>query len=157
MEALRQYIISVVAAAMICGVIRNLAGKGSQSRVIGLICGLFLTYTVLAPVARLDFTGLTEAALPDLEEAKDVAQTGVQYARDTRAQRIREAAEAYILDKASDFGAQITVRVLLDETQQPTSVVITGALAPKERKQLQSTIALDLGIAKENQQWIPSS
>ena len=49
MEALRQYVISVVAAAMLCGIVVRLFPNGSGKQVGKLICGLFLAYTVLSP------------------------------------------------------------------------------------------------------------
>lgn len=40
MEALRQYVISVVAAAMLCGIVVRLFPNGSGKQVGKLICGL---------------------------------------------------------------------------------------------------------------------
>ena len=56
MEALRQYVISVVAAAMLCGIVVRLFPNGSGKQVGKLICGLFLAYTVLSPISRVDFS-----------------------------------------------------------------------------------------------------
>lgn len=60
MEALRQYVISVVAAAMLCGIVVRLFPNGSGKQVGKLICGLFLAYTVLSPISRVDFSNLPD-------------------------------------------------------------------------------------------------
>lgn len=67
MEALRQYVISVVAAAMLCGIVVRLFPNGSGKQVGKLICGLFLAYTVLSPISRVDFSNLPDFSLGCME------------------------------------------------------------------------------------------
>lgn len=153
MDALRQYIISVVAAAMICGIITGLFQKGTAREIIKLVCGLFLAYTVLAPVTRLDFNQLTTLPFSGATDAAEAAAVGESLSKEALAERIKEETQAYILDKASKLGAVLDVEVALDDDNIPVSVTLRGEVSPYERRKLQSTIALDLGIAKENQQW----
>lgn len=155
MEALRQYIISVVAAAMLCGAIRGLLKKGMAGNILRLVCGMFLAYTVLAPVSGLKLEGLTEELLPTQWEAAQAAQIGEDAAREAMAQSIKEQTRTYILEKAQALGVTLEVEVTLDQENIPREVTLWGNLSPNERRRLQSTIALDLGIPKENQQWMP--
>ena len=66
MEALRQYVISVVAAAMLCGIVVRLFPNGSGKQMGKLICGLFLAYTVLSPISRVDLPPPWAKILPGI-------------------------------------------------------------------------------------------
>lgn len=153
MEALRLYIISVVAAALLCGIVTGLMPQGRASQIIRMVCGLFLAYTVLAGLTGLDLQ------IPDWDvlavtDARQAAALGESLGEAALTQVIKEQTEAYILDKAAVLGLSLEVEVSLDESQVPQSVVLEGQAFPYERQQLQNTIARELGIAKENQQWI---
>ena len=90
MEALRQYVISVVAAAMLCGIVVRLFPNGSGKQVGKLICGLFLAYTVLSPISRVDFSKLPDFSLRCMDDAEDAAAMGENLARDSMADIIKE-------------------------------------------------------------------
>ena len=155
MEALRQYVISVVAAAMLCGIVVRLFPNGSGKQMGKLICGLFLAYTVLSPISRVDFSKLPDFSLRCMDDAEDAAAMGENLARDSMADIIKEETEAYILDKAdSDLNAQVRVEVAVGEDNLPAAVTISGEASPYARRQIQAMIANDLGISKENQTWI---
>ena len=68
--------------------------------------------------------------------------------------RIKEALEEYICNKASDLGGDISASVCLDESGNPESVQLTGSTDSKMRQELQIFITKELGIRKENQEWI---
>ena len=153
MEALRQYVISVVAAAMLCGIVVRLFPNGSGKQVGKLICGLFLAYTVLSPISRVDFSNLPDFSLGCMDDAKDAAAMGENLARDSMADIIKEETEAYILDKAEAYQAQITADVSLTPDGLPESVTYTGAPSDEIRQLLENMVTEDLGIPKENQRW----
>ena len=153
MEALRQYVISVVAAAMLCGIVVRLFPNGSGKQVGKLICGLFLAYTVLSPISRVDFSNLPDFSLGCMDDAKDAAAMGENLARDSMADIIKEETEAYILDKAEAYQAQITADVTLTQDGLPESVTYTGAPSDEIRQLLENMVTEDLGIPKENQRW----
>ena len=154
MEALRQYVISVVAAAMLCGIVVRLFPNGSGKQMGKLICGLFLAYTVLSPISRVDFSKLPDFSLRCMDDAEDAAAMGENLARDSMADIIKEETEAYILDKAADLHANLRVEVAVGEDNLPAAVTISGEASPYARRQIQAMIANDLGISKENQKWI---
>ena len=56
MAAFRQYILTVLCGAMICAVAPLFAGEGKKP--LRLICGVFLTVTVVAPILRIDLGAL---------------------------------------------------------------------------------------------------
>ena len=154
MEALRQYVISVVAATMLCGIVVRLFPNGSGKQMGKLICGLFLAYTVLSPISRVDFSKLPDFSLRCMDDAEDAAAMGENLARDSMADIIKEETEAYILDKAADLHANLRVAVTIGEDNLPAAVTISGEASPYARRQIQAMIANDLGISKENQKWI---
>ena len=69
---------------------------------------------------------------------------------------IKDQIESYILAKAADLGAEISVVLLFEENNwyQPERVTISGSASPFARNQLKSYIATDLGIPEESQIWI---
>ena len=99
MGAFKDYLLSVTAAALICGFVSSLAGKNSSiSKLVKLLCGLFLTATVIKPLVDVrieniyDFTdSLTDGS--DLavsqgenmasEEMKRIIKQKTQYAQAT--------------------------------------------------------------------------
>ena len=154
MEALRQYVISVTAAAVLCGIVIGLFPRGNSQRIAKLICGLFLAYTVLSPVSRVDFSQLPEFSLQCMDDAQAAVTAGENLARKSTAEIIKEETEAYILDKAADLHTSLTVEVTVGEENLPAAVRISGEASPYARRRLQAVIESDLGISKENQQWI---
>ncbi len=153
MEWLRQYVISVTTAAIVCGIVTSLLKSSSVKEVVKLICGVFLAYTVLAPITGMDFSDLAAFYPSYSQDAGEASALGEDLARETKADIIKRETEAYILDKAKELKLELTVDVSLDENQIPVSVRLSGEASPYARTKLQQIIANDLEIAKENQQW----
>lgn len=157
MEALGKYILSVTAAAMIVGIVSGCvdskSGAGAMLRLIG---GLFLTFTIIQPIARLDFTALTAFAEDFSIDGEAASAQGEIIAGDTLRGIIKSEMEAYILDKAGLYQTELTVEVTLslDDVPTPESVRLSGAVSPYAKTKLQQMIEEDLGIPKENQLWI---
>lgn len=157
MEALRQYLLSVTAAAILCSIVMKLLGKkGTASSVGKMLTGLFLAFTVMSPFAKLeigkvsDFTNAFEA------DAADAVAAGQNHTRKAMAEIIKSQSEAYILDKAKALGVELTVEVAVSEADIPipTAVRLKGKVSPYVKSQLQTAIKDGLGILKENQIWI---
>lgn len=155
MDGLRQYVISVTAAALICGVVSGLVQNGTAKELIRLLCGLFLAFTVIRPIAGLDFNALTEFSLSYTQEAESMAAMGENMARQSMADIIKAESEAYILDKAAALNAALAVEVTVSEdgTPVPVAAELCGDISPYARQQLEDILQEDLGIAKEYQLW----
>lgn len=157
MDEIRQYIISVTAAALFCAIVSSLLSKkGSGFAIIKLLSGLFLAYTVIAPWARIRLTDISLYTESISTAAKQFVQSGTDYAHSEVATIIKEKTEAYILDKATSMGLDIEVEVTLCNTDPPLpeSAVIKGAVSPFAKEKLQVCFESDLGIPKENLLWI---
>lgn len=154
MEALREYLLSVTAAAIVCALLRRLlAGKGSAETMGKILAGIFMSLTVLLPLTRLPMPQFGE--LPFSADAQQAVQAGEEIARKALSERISAGAEAYILEKAAAMQADLSVEVELsnDPIPVPLRVYLWGNIAPYAKQKLQIMIQKDLGIEKENQVW----
>lgn len=156
MEGVREYLLSVTAAAILAGIVSTLTEeKGSQAGLVRLITGLFLCFTVIAPIARIKITEFTDFATDLFTEGQMLSQDGEEYYTQALRQVITEETRAYILDKARTYGAEIQVSVSVSEgdTPVPEYCTITGKLSAYVRQQLKKTIVNDLDIPEENITW----
>ena len=156
MDDLRSYLLSVVAAAVVCWMVTSLLRKEGAVGSLGrLLCGVFMTVTILSPVVswRLPDIGVyTDSFSADAAEAVAVGKCVSSAAM---AEIIKQQCEAYILDKADDFGARLTVTVSMtsDTVPMPCAVRISGEYSPYARLRLGEIIEEDLGIGEEAQVW----
>lgn len=152
MAAFRQYILTVLCGAMICAIAPLFAGEGKK--VLRLICGVFLTVTVAAPILRIDLEELLTEILPDQAQLRQPAEEGASMARDSIAKSIKASLEAYILDKAQSPDLSVSVQLSEDDLPIPIGVVLKGTVSEEERLRLSKIITEDLGIPEEAQRWI---
>ncbi len=150
-----RYIISVVCAALICGILTGFMKDCGVKKLLKLLCGIFLTFTVIRPIADI-----TIPELPDFgqfyEEAEAAAQKGKRITDDAIADIITARSEAYILDKAKAMEVFLTAEVAtssVDGFPVPESVVLEGEISSEKKGMLSQIIADELGIPKENQVW----
>ena len=159
MIQIREYLISVTAAAVFCGILKSIAGeKGSMAGLLRLLCGVFLALTVIRPMAdiRLEewefFTDQLQA------EADRAVAEGEDYGKQALARRIKEEAETYILDKAQAFSGSITAEIYVNgDPPVPVACTIRGEYSSYVKQELSTILETDLGIAKEDQRWIYES
>jgi len=156
MEGLKAYLFSVVAAAIVCALLKALIpGKSSHAEIIKLLSGLFLAITVIAPLAKLEFGGITDYMDDLTAEGQSLAQAGESMAREEAGLQIKNRIEAYILDKANSLKLDMTVEVVLNEQGdlRPKQVLLKGAASPYKKQILSRYIANELGIPEEQQKW----
>lgn len=155
MEKLESFGLSVVSAALIVAIITGLfRGKDASAVVVKMIAGLFLAFTVVRPLVALDLSGLDHYLEHFSQEGSDAAQAGEELARDTYNSYIKAETQAYILDKARDYGATLEVDIKLDDNGVPWGAELTGNVSPYAKAALSGAMETELGILKENQQWI---
>lgn len=157
MEGLHQYLISITAAAIVCAIAKSVSEeKTVAGSMIRLIAGIVMTVSVLSPIVTLKLEKLPELTADLTVGANAAVEEGKEMAAAERNAIIIDAVSAYILDKAATFGAALEVEVLMptDGDHQPEGVVLYGNVSPYAKLQLQRIIAEDIGVGKENQQWI---
>ena len=153
MEAIKEYLLSVTAAALVCGLVNSLVGKNSSiSGLLKLLCGLFLCTTVIKPAVDVkvdDICSLTDQITVNSEFA---VSKGEEMATEEMKRIIKEKSETYILDKAKALGADVEVEIVLEDFV-PAGVTVTGMISPFVKSSLAATITQDLGIPPEGQLW----
>lgn len=155
MEGIRQYIISVTAAAMICASLKHISmTTGKQGSMVKLLCGVFLLFTVIRPVADIRLDTAYEFSQELSFDSAAAIEAGQAYAAQWKEDIIKQQLCAYIMDKAADFEADIAPTAVLDENLMPAQIYIRGDISPYAKSRLQQIISRDLGIAKENLIWI---
>lgn len=156
MDQVRAYILQVTAAAMVCSIAKALVGdKNTGASMIKIICGIFMCITVIKPVIDIRFDSMRFNWDTLLSEAQDAVYTGQIAASEDMTGIIKDAAETYILDKASAFGVDITAEVTLSEDDPPipSAICITGEWSPYAKSFLADVITKELGISQEAQTW----
>ena len=155
MSLLANYVLSVIAASVIVAIICTLLGdQGGVRSIIKLVCGLFLTFVVINPLIKLDFSRINDYLDSFTLEGLEAASVGENMAREGERDIIISRVQAYILDKADSFGAQLNVEVVLDQDNIPVSVELNGNISPYAKAQMADILVRDLGITKEHQLWI---
>ncbi|MBO7251497.1 MAG: hypothetical protein J6V25_02600 [Oscillospiraceae bacterium] len=155
MEALREYIFSVILGALLCSILSAIAGEKVQKNILSFLCGLFLMTIILPPLKQMDLS-LNNILTGSIPTEKDQAIVeGKEQSRSAYRQYIKQELEAYILSKAAALQADISPEVVLsqDEYPIPISVTITGRLTAEQKENLQIILGQDLGIGEENQYW----
>lgn len=156
MRSLAEYIISVSAAALLCGILNSMMLKGSAKEVLKLVSGLFLAFCVIRPVSDLRLPEITEIGESIREEASAAVTAGEKLAVNSARDSISEQLEAYILDKADSMGLSLDVEVILkqDGSFLPETMTIEGRATKQQAEELLEEITDALGITREDIVWI---
>ena len=153
---MKAYILSIIATAILCAIIKAFIGeKSATGKIAGLLCGIVMAITVVKPLKDIKFYNIPSYLHSISADADRYIQDGTNAAEKSVAGIIKAQTEAYILDKADRMGLDISVEVELDgkNGSVPVGVIITGKLSPYAKEVLGSYLQDDLGIAKEKQQW----
>lgn len=155
MEGIRQYILSIAAAGILCTVGKALLpDTGLVGKLFRLVCGIFLAFVLLSPVRNLDIPDFANELAVYSVSGEDYSQEGKNLAGNAMAEIIKSETQAYILDKAQSLEGVLTVELELDDSLCPTKVTLTGAVSPYAKAVLSAYLEETLGIAKEDQTWI---
>lgn len=147
------YVLSVIAAALISGIVLSFLPEGPARQILRLLCGVFLAATALMPLSRISCPDLSGMVSDYYSDGLKEAQAGAQMARKETHERIKAETEAYIRNKAGQLGADIRPEVQLGEDGQPVGVQIDGTADKSQKQVLENWIKQTLGITKEKQIW----
>lgn len=156
MDGIREYLIGVLAAALLCTVVSMLLDpKSAIGMCVKLLSGFLMLLSVLRPWVSFRPEGLFSwMESLDSEGASYVAQ-GQNQGKDLYRDSIKQALEAYILDEVRRLECQLTVEVILSEEELPIprQVRLTGDISPYNRQKLSNFLSEQLGVAREEQIW----
>lgn len=154
MRELAEYVVSIAAAALVCGIVANLMPKGTARELLKLVGGLFLVFTVIQPIANIRLPDLSAVEEGYREEAAQAVAEGEIIADDQLTRRICQELEAYILDKARALRLEVEVYLQLEEGGYlPESVRLEGSASPHGKSELIRYLTEELGIQEEKIQW----
>lgn len=156
MEAVRQYLMSVIAAAVICAIVRALTqNKGASSEIIKLICGVFIAITLISPWNKISISGIVNYIEDFSLDAENITSAASESAREEQNKIIKAQTEAYIQDKALSMGVQLQADITVSNLSPglPQRVEITANASPYQRQQITGWIETDLGIPEDQQIW----
>lgn len=153
MEALREFLLRVLGAAMVCGVLTRITRDSGCASGVRLLCGVFLTIVLVQPLCNLSFE-------QPLQWAEDLNALGAEIAaegsREAEAQKeaiIKARLESYIINKAAEANADVTADVSLGAEGLPQTVTVTGSLSPAAKGKLKQILTKELGIPEVRQRW----
>ena len=150
------YILSVTAAGIICGIAKTLlSNKGGAAEMGKLLVGVFFTIAVVQPLINIEFVGLDRFIDGISADGKVWTDSGINMSQEAVSDIIKDRVEAYILDKANDMHANLSVEVSVEPGTPPqlSEVVISGDVSPYVRERLNRMITEELGLTEEQQIW----
>ena len=156
MDSIRDYLIQIIAAALICGILTRMMGnKGLLGETVKLLAGIFLALTVLGPWVNIRLEDIRDFSADISVDGESVSAEGKNAAYAAVGDIIKARSEAYILDKAGSLGADVSVQICLteDTLPYPSTVYISGPISPYAKSVLAGYITDHLGISLEDQIW----
>ena len=156
MDGIREYLIGVVAAALLCGIITTLTGtKGTVGLAVKLVSGLLMLLAVIRPWTSISLDNLFGWAEDITADGTGFVASGEILAEEAYRMGIKQQTEAYIVDEARALNCDLTVEVILsdEEIPVPMQVRLTGEVSPYARQTLTNMITERLGIKREDLIW----
>lgn len=155
-QAVREYLLSLVAAALLTTLVRSCLPEGGVKRVAAAVCGLLLMLCALSPLLRLQPEDIAQA-ISRIQMESETMRTGVEVKnRELVSQIIMQNTQTYILDKADSMGLSIQVSVEMDDSgayPYPCRATLRGICTEAQRLRLSQWIEENLGIPAERQDW----
>lgn len=155
MDGVRGYLVSLVAACLLCAVSPALVKNERIQRLVRFLGGILIALTALTPLLSLRLSDLTDA----------ITRLNTDYALDTESieenthaylrKHIKETTQTYIETKAAELGASVRAEVTTDDGEYPVPITasITGILNAEQRAALSRYMTEALGIAQTAQEW----
>lgn len=153
MEALRNYLLSIVAVSLVGVLAVSLLRQDTMRRLARFVAGLLLLLTVARPLLGLG--GMELEDFFTTEQGTFSAEEAQARYREALGKHIRSSAEQYIREKAEALGAVVQVEVSLSDTDPPApcAVRIVGTLQAAQLEALSAYITEAFAIPAESQEW----
>lgn len=152
MEAVREWITSIVMVTMLLSAAQTLVPEGTIRKMFSFGGGLVLMMILLQPILRMDAGDLTFQPESYGERVEVRREELEEQVREEWKTIIEEETAAYISDKADALGLDISAEVLAD-TGRDGLPVLTAELAGEPSEILAEYLAVELGIPRERQVW----
>ena len=156
-ESIKSWISGIAVTAIIISIVQGIMPKGSVKRIAAVICSAALIAAMAAPVLKW--------SIPDIHkfrrEGDDLTRRYMENLSnanfDLNQSIIEAECESYILDKAKNLGANVSVNVTAEyidsDTCVPMSAEIFSSCSPLIRTALSEYMSDELGIPEDMQTW----
>ena len=148
----------LIALSVLLGLALFLCPEGGVKQMLTGLSAALLAMAVLHSVRDLDYDALAldKARLHEAEQS--ITRGGEQAAQKLNRLYIEQEYAAYILQRASTLGAElsraeVTVRWDYEGLWVPESSHVTGNVDPETRRELSRLLRDELGIPAERQYW----
>lgn len=151
-ETLRTWLLGIIAAGMIVGILYALLPRGRMKAVAHTVGGMALLLVIVRPLLGLD---LTELALRYEDYRQQIQALTEEYRRSGDAEfaaLIADKTAAYIASKGDDLGITCTPRVEMEDRDGvpwPSAVTLD---IPKDEA-LSAWLSTELAIDDAHQYW----
>lgn len=158
MGAVRGWLLTVIAASLLCALADALMPPGAVKRVGRLVCGLVLLAAILSPAVRLDVAE-GERWLAECFASMEPRRENLEETVNNQMKIIIEGEyAAYIVDKAAQLGLECTVRVECQLSEEglylPDRTEAEGLWTASAQEELIRIIAEDLGVPAQRQIYL---
>lgn len=154
MDSIREYVIGVVAAALISGAVLTLTDtKGSVGTAVKLLAGIMMLLAVIRPWASISIDSLLDWTRDIAVDGTDLVASGEKIADEAYREGIIQKTQAYILDEAKALDCEVSVEVILSDDALPERVTISGDISPYAKQVISAMLTNELGIEREDQIW----
>ena len=129
--------------------------NSSYGYIIKLLAGLFIALTVVSPWKGFHISDLSYY-FDGLEvDSSNCVNSGMNAYTEALQTSIIDRTQAYILEKASSMGVELTASVTVSSDQPPVPIAVelSGNISPYNKNLLKQIIVKDLGIPEDAQKW----
>lgn len=155
-DAIRGYLLSIVAVCLLTALARSLIPEGGVRRVSSVVCALLLVLCALSPLLQLDIDAVAQS-IARIQMENETLRTGVAVKnRELVSQIIKQNTQTYILDKAASMGLTLQAEVEMRDAGDypyPYRVTLGGMCTEAQRQVLTRYIEENLAIPAERQAW----
>ena len=156
MEGIREYILSVSAAALLCAIAGKLPGKDAlPGKAVRIVMGLFMLFALLQPLSALRLGDRFSIFEEFSRDASAAVAEGEAHAYSVISDGITDRLRAYILDKAALYDGDLSVQIRLSKDLPPKleGITLAGDISPYGKVQLTHILTRDLGLEAEELLW----
>ena len=153
-----EWVRAIAGAALLCAAATALTPKGKVKSVVRFVCGIVIIIAIISPLIKNNFSFLSMDMSQYRTEADEIINNAKETESNLSRSIIEDKLEAYILDKAKSFNAEIqSVSVSVKWGDEgcwyPDEVHLTANIPQREMILISNAIEAELGIPKERQYW----
>lgn len=155
MEGIRSYLVSIMAAAMICALLTMIVGeKTNPGKIIKVLSGIMLITVIVKPVIEIKASNWSGLSLEIQEKCNLAVLEGEKQAKEAFTQEATSAIENRVKTEAEKIGCAVSATVSWGDEMRINQIVLEGNVSPYAKIRLSKWIQENLAIPEGSQLWI---